>query len=86
MTDTAAFAQSHEILQETATRLIKALGVEMAIFICRSNYWHGVMKIIQERQEMMATATVHHLRPQSVATADFRDDAGFAADDVAIAA
>lgn len=36
-------------LQDMATRLIDALGVEGAIFICRSNYWHGVLRLIMNR-------------------------------------
>ncbi len=43
------FIQDHEILQETATRLIKAMGVETAISVCRSNYWHGVLQLILEQ-------------------------------------
>lgn len=52
MVGTATFLQDNDILQETATRLIEALGVETAIYICRSNYWHGVQHLI----EMQATA------------------------------
>lgn len=49
MAHIAALSQDNEILQETATRLIKALGVETAISICRSNYWHGVLQLILDR-------------------------------------
>ncbi|MGI9416254.1 MAG: hypothetical protein ACR2RA_00295 [Geminicoccaceae bacterium] len=38
---------SDDVLKETALRLIKALGVEGAIFVCRSNYWHGVLRLIE---------------------------------------
>ena len=45
--DTAVrFADDNEILRETATRLIDALGLEGAIYICRSNYWHGVLRLV----------------------------------------
>jgi hypothetical protein len=50
MAYTAALSLDHEMLQETASRLIKALGVEMAISICRSNYWHGVLQLILDRE------------------------------------
>lgn len=36
-------------LERTAARLTDALGVEAAMFICRSNYWHGVLRIIESR-------------------------------------
>lgn len=38
-----------DALKETAARLIKALGVEGAIFVCRSNYWTGVLRLIESR-------------------------------------
>lgn len=49
MVGTATFFQDNDNLQETATRLIKALGVETAIYICRSNYWHGVQHLIEKQ-------------------------------------
>ena len=44
-------SQQDEVLQETAARLIDALGIDSAIFICRSNYWHGILRLILERME-----------------------------------
>ncbi len=44
------FIQDDEILQETATRLVKAMGVETAISVCRSNYWHGVLRLILDQR------------------------------------
>ncbi|MGI9435843.1 MAG: hypothetical protein ACR2Q4_13625 [Geminicoccaceae bacterium] len=46
----ARSSQQDEILQETASRLIDALGLEGAIFVCRSNYWHGVLRLIEARK------------------------------------
>ena len=48
--------QSADMLQETASRLIDAVGLECAIFVCRSNYWHGVLRIIEERQNNLQVA------------------------------
>ena len=42
--------QDDQALQATATRLVEALGVEDAIFVCRSNYWYGVLRLIVDRQ------------------------------------
>lgn len=56
MTETAIFADDNVKLRETAMRLIKALGVEMAIFICRSNYWHGVLQLILDQKEKLAAS------------------------------
>ncbi len=50
MNSTTTLRRENDILQETATRLINALGVETAIYICRSNYWHGVMQLILDRE------------------------------------
>ena len=50
MESSAALSQDNAILQETAVRLVKALGVDTAILICRSNYWHGVMQLILDQQ------------------------------------
>ena len=47
MNDAFQTTSSEDALKETALRLIKALGVEGAIFICRSNYWHGVLRLIE---------------------------------------
>lgn len=47
---TARTSQQDEILEETATRLIDALGLEAAIFVCRSNYWHGVLRLVLARR------------------------------------
>lgn len=44
-------SRDDEALQEAATRLVDALGVEDAIFICRSNYWHGVLRLIVNRPD-----------------------------------
>lgn len=46
MTMTARSSQNDEILQETAARLIQILGVDKAIYACRSNYWHGVLPFV----------------------------------------
>ncbi len=46
MNSTAAISRSDDALKESAARLIGALGVEGAIFICRSNYWHGILRHI----------------------------------------
>lgn len=54
MNSTTAFSQKNDILQETATRLINALGVESAIYICRSNYWHGVLQLILDQKAGLA--------------------------------
>jgi len=43
MTMAARSSRNDEILQETAARLIQILGVDKAIYACRSNYWHGVL-------------------------------------------
>ncbi|MEM9440878.1 MAG: hypothetical protein AAGA73_10575 [Pseudomonadota bacterium] len=43
-------SQQDMILQETAARLIDAMGIDTAIYICRSNYWHGVLRLILERK------------------------------------
>jgi hypothetical protein len=50
MESSAVLSQDNAILKETAVRLVKALGVETAISICRSNYWHGVMQLILDQQ------------------------------------
>ena len=49
MSKTTRLSKSDTALQETATRLIEALGIEGAIFVCRSNYWHGVLRLIIDR-------------------------------------
>ena len=46
MTMTARSCRNDEILQETAARLIHILGVDKAIYACRSNYWHGVLRFV----------------------------------------
>ncbi|MGI9450104.1 MAG: hypothetical protein ACR2QH_05620 [Geminicoccaceae bacterium] len=56
MNTTITLSKDNELLQETATRLIKALGVDMAIFICRSNYWHGVLQLILDQESSMTAA------------------------------
>ncbi|MDH3663528.1 MAG: hypothetical protein OEU92_26515 [Alphaproteobacteria bacterium] len=43
---TARTSRNDEILQETAARLIHILGVDKAIYACRSNYWHGVLRFV----------------------------------------
>ena len=76
MTETAIFAEENNTLKETALRLIEAMGAEMAIFICRSNYWHGVLKIVEELdlaaksqpRPSQTTATVHRLPPPEAAS------------------
>ena len=49
MDASAASLPDHHALHETAARLIKALGKESAIFVCRSNYWHGVLRLIEDQ-------------------------------------
>ena len=56
MNATITVSKDNELLQETATRLIKALGVDMAIFICRSNYWHGVLQLILDQKSSLTAA------------------------------
>jgi hypothetical protein len=46
MTMTVRSSRNDEILQETAARLIHILGVDKAIYACRINYWHGVLRFI----------------------------------------
>lgn len=46
MTSLADSSQSNDVLQETATRLINSLGPDSAIYICRSNYWSGVLRLV----------------------------------------
>ncbi|MGI9499626.1 MAG: hypothetical protein ACR2P3_06285 [Geminicoccaceae bacterium] len=55
MTPAARSIRDHEALRETATRLIAALGKEGAIFICRSNYWHGILKLIENQTTVSST-------------------------------
>lgn len=44
---TAAHSSPHdEILQETAARLIHVLGLDDAVYACRSNYWHRVLRFV----------------------------------------
>ncbi|MGI9492595.1 MAG: hypothetical protein ACR2QF_09375 [Geminicoccaceae bacterium] len=95
MNTTITLSKDNELLQETATRLIEALGVEMAIFICRSNYWHGVMQLILDQEASSAAAAkddststaeepicLHSLRRKSV-----QPDHGYVdVQDIAIAA
>ena len=50
MDDTAPSARDDDALQATATRLVEALGIEDAVFVCRSNYWYGVLRLIMDRQ------------------------------------
>ncbi len=56
MDSTMTLLNDNDLLQETAARLIKALGVDMAIFICRSNYWHGVLQLILDQKEKLAAS------------------------------
>ena len=49
MSPAARSTQTHDVLRETAIRLIAALGKEGAVFICRANYWHGVLKLIESQ-------------------------------------
>lgn len=50
MNATAPSFQDSDVLEATAARLIDALGLQGAIFVCRSNYWHGILRIILRRQ------------------------------------
>ena len=49
MTDAPQKTGSDDVLRETARRLIETLGVDGAIYVCRSNYWHGVLRLIESR-------------------------------------
>ncbi len=49
MSTAVQLKRSHEALSETAIRLVAALGRDGAIFVCRSNYWHGVLKLIESQ-------------------------------------
>ena len=49
MNTTAPSFRDFDSLEETASRLIDAVGLKDAIFVCRSNYWHGILRIIQRR-------------------------------------
>ncbi len=55
-------SQQTDTLRETAARLIDAVGIDSAIFVCRSNYWHGVLRFVLERKD----------RPQLVVAASGR--------------
>lgn len=46
MATIAKSSQHHEALEETAARLIHILGLDNAIYACRSNYWHGVLRFV----------------------------------------
>lgn len=37
-------------LGRLAEKLVRRLGVEEALRVCRENSWHGVLRIIQNRQ------------------------------------
>jgi hypothetical protein len=50
MNATAPSFQESDILEQTAARLVDALGLQAAIFVCRSNYWHGILRIVLRRQ------------------------------------
>ena len=56
MNPAARSIQDHDALHQTAMRLISALGKEGAIFICRANYWHGILKLI-ENQTTVSSAS-----------------------------
>ncbi len=49
MSPAARSIQDHDALHQTAIRLIAALGRDGAIFVCRSNYWHGLLKLIESQ-------------------------------------
>lgn len=55
-------SQQDEILQKTAARLIDAVGIDNAIFVCRSNYWHGVLRLVLERREKPRLVVANHGR------------------------
>ncbi|MDH3662063.1 MAG: hypothetical protein OEU92_18880 [Alphaproteobacteria bacterium] len=48
MDATARSLPDHQALHETAARMIAAVGKEAAIFVCRSNYWHGILRLIED--------------------------------------
>lgn len=49
MNASARSSRDHHALHETAARLIAAVGREAAIFVCRSNYWHGILRLIEDQ-------------------------------------
>jgi hypothetical protein len=40
-------SENNGSLESLAASLIRALGIEGAIYTCRANYWHGVLKLVQ---------------------------------------
>lgn len=55
-------SRQDEMLQETAARLIDAVGIDSAIFVCRSNYWHGVLRLVLERRKKPRLVITDHSR------------------------
>ena len=62
MNPAARSYRDDEALEETALRLIEAVGVESAIFICRSNYWHGILRLIMDR----SAVDLDHMRRMKI--------------------
>ncbi|MEM9440387.1 MAG: hypothetical protein AAGA73_08080 [Pseudomonadota bacterium] len=46
MNSSACSLTQDEVLQERAARLIKVMGLDSAIYVCRSNYWGGVLRFV----------------------------------------
>lgn len=57
-------SQHNETLQKTAARLIYILGLDGAIYACRSNDWHGVLRFV------LAYETSLDQQPRSYGSAD----------------
>lgn len=64
MVMTAQSSRHDETLQKTAARLIYILGLDGAIYACRSNYWHGVLRFV------LAYKTSLDRQPQPHGSAD----------------
>lgn len=62
MNNATTLLQGHDLLRETAARLIESVGVDMAIYICRSNYWHGMLNLILDPESRL-TAPAKTVEP-----------------------
>lgn len=90
MDSTDMISHDDKVLDETATRLIKALGFETAVQICRSNYWYGVLQLILDRENTtddQTSGTISPVRLLNLPNAPYdADDKSSDLDKVAIAA
>jgi hypothetical protein len=34
-------------MEALAASLVASLGIESALYVCRANYWHGVIPLLQ---------------------------------------